>query len=44
MEKQGFLDYKNAILTLWESVHFSKGKKPMIFVKKFEISSESHFL
>ena len=44
MEKQGFLDYKNAILTQGENVHFSKGVNPRFPPQNFEISSKSHFL
>ena len=32
MQKQGFLDYKNVILTQWENVHFSIFLKNLKFL------------
>ena len=37
MKKQGFLDYKNVILTQWENVHFSKGMNPRFSPKNFKV-------
>ena len=37
MQKQGFLDYKNVILTQWENVDFSKDVNPRFSPKNFEV-------
>ena len=37
MQKQGFLDYKNVILTQWENVDFSKEVNTRFSPKNFEV-------
>ena len=37
MQKQGFLDYKNVILTQWENVDFSKEVNPWFSPQNFEV-------